>query len=140
LLPSPGPSLAPKHGSSSVIARHNFRDLTLELSGVRVPVREFRQRAQSPQVLCPILRPQLPLQHNCVIKYLPALPSILDYHLRILMHHNFWFHDFIKLLPTIRTIEDPTTLEQIEIAVQLGNEISATRIGYDDENCIWAIR
>jgi hypothetical protein len=56
------------------------------------------------------------------------------------MHHNFWFHDFIKLLPTIRTIEDPTTLKQIEIAVQLGNKISATHIGYDDENSIWAIR
>jgi hypothetical protein len=97
-------------------------------------------KAQSPQVLCLILRPRLPLQHNCVIKYLPALPSILDYHLRILMHHNFWFHDFIKLLLTIRTIEDPTILEEIEIAVQLGNEISATRIGYNDEICIWAIR
>jgi hypothetical protein len=97
-------------------------------------------KAQSPQVLCLILRPRLPLQHNCVIKYLPALPSILDYHLRILMHHNFWFHDFIKLLPTMRTIEDPTILEEIEIAVQFGNEISATRIGYNDETCTWAIR
>jgi hypothetical protein len=56
------------------------------------------------------------------------------------MHHNFWFHDFIKLLPTIRTIEDPTIPKEIEIAVQLGNEISATRIGYNDEICIWAIR
>jgi hypothetical protein len=56
------------------------------------------------------------------------------------MHHNFWFYDFIKLLPTIRTIEDPTILEEIEIAVRLGNEISATHIGYDDETCIWAIR
>jgi hypothetical protein len=56
------------------------------------------------------------------------------------MHHNFWFHDFIKLLLTIRTIEDPTILEEIEVAVQLGNEISATRIGYNDETCIWAIR
>jgi hypothetical protein len=55
------------------------------------------------------------------------------------MHHNFWFHDFIKLLPTIRTIEDSTILEEIEIAVQLGNKTSATHIGYDDETCIWAI-
>jgi hypothetical protein len=55
------------------------------------------------------------------------------------MHHNVWFHDFIKLLPTIRTIEDSTILEEIEIAVQLGKENSATRIGYDDETCIWAI-
>jgi hypothetical protein len=140
LLPSPGPSLASKHGSSSVVARHGFGDLTLKLPGVRATVREFRQQVQSPQVLCPILRPRLPLQHNCVIKYLPALPSILDYHLQIVMHHNFWFHDFIKLLPTIRTIEDSTILEEIEIAVQLGNETSATRIGYDDETCIWAIR
>jgi hypothetical protein len=140
LLLSPGPSLASKHRSSSVVARHSFRDLTLKLSGVRVTVREIRQQAQSPQVLCLILRPRLPLKHNCVIKYLPALPSILDYHLRILMHHNFWFYDFIQLLPTIRTIEDPTILEEVEIAVQLGNEISATRIGYDDETCIWAIR
>jgi hypothetical protein len=41
-LPSPGPSLASKHGSSSVVARHSFRDLTLKLSGVRATVREFR--------------------------------------------------------------------------------------------------
>jgi hypothetical protein len=111
----------------------------LELSGVCATVREFRQQAQSPQVPCLIPRPQLLLQHNCIIKYLLALLSILDYHLRILMHHNFWFHDFIKLLPTIQTIEDPTILEEIEIAVQLGNEISATRIGYNNETCIWAI-
>jgi hypothetical protein len=55
------------------------------------------------------------------------------------MHYNLWFHDFIKLLPTIRTIEDSTILEEIKIAIQLGNETSATCIGYDDETCIWAI-
>jgi hypothetical protein len=54
------------------------------------------------------------------------------------MHHNFWFYDFIRLLLTIETIEDPTILEEIEIAIQLGNEISATCIGYDDETCTWA--
>jgi hypothetical protein len=97
-------------------------------------------QVQSPWVLYLPLHARLPLQHNYVIKYLPALPSILDYHLRNLMHHNFWFHDFIKLLATIQTIEDPTILEGIEITVQLGNEISATRISYNDEICIWAIR
>jgi hypothetical protein len=56
------------------------------------------------------------------------------------MHHNFWFYDFIRLLLTIRTIEDPDILEEIEIAIQLGNEISATRIGYDDETYTWDIR
>jgi hypothetical protein len=55
------------------------------------------------------------------------------------MHHNFWFYDFIKLLLTIWTIEDPTILKEIEIANQLGNEISATRIGYNNKICIWAI-
>jgi hypothetical protein len=56
------------------------------------------------------------------------------------MHHNFWFYDFITLLPTIRTIENPTIREEIEITVQLGNEISATRIGYNDETFTWALR
>jgi hypothetical protein len=55
------------------------------------------------------------------------------------MHDIFWFYNFIRLLPTIRSIEDPTILEEIEIAVQLANEISATRIGDDDETCTWAI-
>jgi hypothetical protein len=55
------------------------------------------------------------------------------------MHHNFWFYDFIRLLLTIQTIKDPTILEEIEIAVQIGNEISATHIGYDDETFTWAI-
>jgi hypothetical protein len=41
-LPSPGPSLASKHGSSSVVARHSFKDPTLKLPGVRATVREFR--------------------------------------------------------------------------------------------------
>jgi hypothetical protein len=39
------------------------------------------------------------------------------------MHHNFWFYQFIKLLPTIQTIEDPIILEEIEITIQIGNEI-----------------
>jgi hypothetical protein len=52
------------------------------------------------------------------------------------MDHNFWFYNFIKLLPTIQTIEDPTILEEIEIAVQLGNEISPTGISYNDKTCI----
>jgi hypothetical protein len=56
------------------------------------------------------------------------------------MHHNFWFYDFLRLLPTIRTIENPTILEEIKITVQLGKEISATRIGYDDETLTWALR
>jgi hypothetical protein len=55
------------------------------------------------------------------------------------MHYNFWFHDIIKLLLTIRTIEDSAILEEIKIAIQSGKENSATRIGYDDETCIWAI-
>jgi hypothetical protein len=55
------------------------------------------------------------------------------------MHHNFWFYNFLRLLPTIRTIEDPTVLEEIEISVQFGNEISATHIGYDDETFTWAL-
>jgi hypothetical protein len=55
------------------------------------------------------------------------------------MHQKFWFYDFIRLLPTIRTIEDPTILEEIKITVQIGNEISATRIGYDDETFTWAL-
>jgi hypothetical protein len=37
-------------------------------------------------------------------------------------------------------IEDPTILEEIETAIQLGNEISATHIGYNDKTCTWAIR
>jgi hypothetical protein len=49
------------------------------------------------------------------------------------MHYNFWFYDFIRLLPTIQAIEDLTILKEIEIAVQIGNEISATHISYDDE-------
>jgi hypothetical protein len=49
------------------------------------------------------------------------------------MHHNLWFYDFIRLLLTIRNIEDPTILKEIEIAVQLGNKISATCISYTDE-------
>jgi hypothetical protein len=40
-LLSPGPSLASKHGSSSVVACHSFRDLMLKLSGVRATVRKF---------------------------------------------------------------------------------------------------
>jgi hypothetical protein len=56
------------------------------------------------------------------------------------MHHNLWFYDFIRLLLTIQAIEDPTMLEEIEIAVQIGNEISASHIGYTDETFTWAIR
>jgi hypothetical protein len=56
------------------------------------------------------------------------------------MHHNFWFYAFIRLLPTIRAIEDPTILDEIEIAVQIGNEISATHNGYNDETFTWALR
>jgi hypothetical protein len=55
------------------------------------------------------------------------------------MHHNFWFYDFIRLLPTIRAIEEPTILEEIEIAVQIGNEISATHIHYDDKTFTWTL-
>jgi hypothetical protein len=69
LLPSPGPPLASKHGSSSVVARHSFGDLTLKLSGVRATVCEFRQQVQSPQVLCPILR------HDC--RYSHGGPMII---------------------------------------------------------------
>jgi hypothetical protein len=56
------------------------------------------------------------------------------------MHHNLWFHDFIKLLLTIQTIEDSAILEEIEITIQLGKENLATCIGYNDEIYIWAIR
>jgi hypothetical protein len=55
------------------------------------------------------------------------------------MHHNFWFYDFLRLLPTFRTIENPTILEEIEITVQLEKEISATHIGYDDKTLTWAL-
>jgi hypothetical protein len=55
------------------------------------------------------------------------------------MHHNFWFYDFIRLLLTIRAIEDPTILEYIEIGIQIGNEISATCIGYDDKTLSWTL-
>jgi hypothetical protein len=55
------------------------------------------------------------------------------------MYYNFWFYDFIRLLLTIRTMEDPTILEEIQIAIQLGNKISATCISYNDKTCTWAI-
>jgi hypothetical protein len=49
------------------------------------------------------------------------------------MHHNFWLYQFIKLLPTIQTIEDPIILKEIEIAIQIGHKISATHISYNDK-------
>jgi hypothetical protein len=56
------------------------------------------------------------------------------------MHHNIWFYDVLRLLLTIQTIENPTILEEIEVTVQLGKEISATRIGYNDKTLTWALR
>jgi hypothetical protein len=39
----------------------------------------------------------------------------------------------------MRASEDPTMLEEMEIAIQLGNELSATHIGYDNKTFTWAI-
>jgi hypothetical protein len=36
-----------------------------------------------------------------------------------LMHHNLWFYDFIRLLPTFRALEDPAIIDEIEIALQI---------------------
>jgi hypothetical protein len=55
------------------------------------------------------------------------------------MHHIFRFYDFFTLLLTIGAIENLTILEEIKIALQIGNEISATRIGYDDETFTWGL-
>jgi hypothetical protein len=55
------------------------------------------------------------------------------------MYHDFWFYDFIRLLPTIQAIEDPTILKEIEITLQIGNKISATRSSYNDETFTWTL-
>jgi hypothetical protein len=73
------------------------------------------------------------------MKYLQALLSALDYYPQTLMHHNLWFYNFIRVLPTFRTLKDPTMLAEIEITLQIGNKISATGVGFDDETLTWEL-
>jgi hypothetical protein len=54
-----------------------------------------------------------------------------------LIYYNLWFYAFIRPLPPFRALEDPAIIDEIEIALQIVNEISATHIGFDDETFDW---
>jgi hypothetical protein len=53
------------------------------------------------------------------------------------MHYNLRFYYFMRVLPTFCSVEDHAILDEVDIALQIGNKISATHISFDDPTINW---